>query len=62
MRSESQVELSLAVQRLFRNSISLLFLRALYWCSGRHCADGGARLANEVEFYIRTNLGCRLND
>ena len=62
MWSESQVELCMAEQRLFRNSISLLFLRALCWCSGRHCADGGARLANEVEFYFRTNLGRRLDD
>ena len=35
MRSESQVELSLAEQRLIRNRTSLLFFRALYWCSGR---------------------------
>ena len=62
MRSESQVELSLGKSRLMRNSTSLLFLRALYWCSGRHCADGRARLANEVEFHIHTNLGRRLDD
>ena len=27
-----------------------------------HCADGGARLANEVEFHIRTNMGRRMDD
>ena len=43
MRSDSQVKLSLTEQRMIRNS------RALYWCSRRHCADGGGQAGQRGE-------------